>query len=163
MPRVTGWLQHNVWMQHSGLIFKGHMSSDDGSLKLRTLHCLQMSCTIHPVTQSYKTSASFFNNGKAWWYSSIYFIHSFCDSFKESLKLSYMLALHFILLFVQWAMFNFYEHYRQTVHYSIFALIWWQVAMLEIRNRKCNKVQSKLKRKKHFLCTLHYLWMTLTA
>jgi hypothetical protein len=43
MPCVTGWLQHNVWMKHTGLIFKDHMSSDDGPLKMRLLHWLQMS------------------------------------------------------------------------------------------------------------------------
>lgn len=94
-----------------------------------------------------KTSASFFINGKTWWYSSIYLIHNFCDSFQESLKLIYMLMLHFIFLFVQSAIFNFYEHDMQTMHYSMFALIWWHVAVLEIYNRKCNEVQSKLKKR----------------
>jgi hypothetical protein len=101
VPCVTGWLEHNVWTQHTGLIFKGYMSSEEGPLQLRPLHCLQMSCTIHPLTQSYETSASFFTNGKTWQYSSMFLIHNFCDSFQGSLKLIYLLILHFIFLFVQ--------------------------------------------------------------
>jgi hypothetical protein len=83
---VTGWLVLSVWTQHSGLIFKGHMSNADGPLKVRLLHCL---------------------NGKTCWYSSIPIIHDFCDSFPESVKLIYMLVLHFIVLFVQllWAFY----------------------------------------------------------
>lgn len=164
MPCVTGWLEHNVWTQRSGLIFKDHISSDDGPWKVRQGTTLSPNVMHHsPSDTILKTSASFFINGKTWWYPSTYLIHNFCDSFQESLKFIYMSKPHFIFQFVQSAMFAFYEHYMQTLHYSMFTGIWWHVALLEIYNRKCNKVQSKLKTKKHFPCTVNYLWMTLTA
>jgi hypothetical protein len=65
-----------------------------------------------------------------------------------------MFILHFIFQSVQYAMFNFYGHYRKQC-VTVCLLVY--VVVLEMCNRKCNRVQSKLKTKEHFLCTVNYL------
>jgi len=112
------WLEHDVWTQRSGLIFKDHMSDDDWPLKVRPLNCLQMPCTIHPVI-ILKTSASFLSNGKTWWYFSLYLIHNICDSFQESLKsdLHVHSSFHFSVCSVRNV--HFLRTLQDIVHYSM--------------------------------------------